>query len=54
MNIPQLNLMLVEPYSFINNKLSYKLRRDLCIYESNELESKFIEIAKKNFHWFYL
>ena len=29
---------------YINNKLSYKLRQDLCIYKSSELESTFIEI----------
>ena len=28
---------------YINNKLSYKLRQDLCIYKSSELESTFIE-----------
>ena len=28
----------------INNKLSYKLKQDLCIYKSCELESTFIEI----------
>ena len=26
------------------NKLSYKLRQDLCVYKSSELESTFIEI----------
>ena len=29
---------------YINNKLSYKLRQDLCVYKSSELESTFIEI----------
>ena len=29
---------------YINNKLSYKLRQDLCIYKSSELESTFTEI----------
>ena len=29
---------------YINNKLSYKLRQDLSIYKSSELESTFIEI----------
>ena len=29
---------------YINNKLYYKLRQDLCIYKSSELESIFIEI----------
>ena len=29
---------------YINNKLSYKLRQDLCIYKSSELELTFIEI----------
>ena len=29
---------------YINNKLSYKLRQDPCIYKLNELESTFIEI----------
>ena len=29
---------------YINNKLSYKVRQDLCIYKSSELESTFIEI----------
>ena len=29
---------------YINNKLSYKLRQDLCISKSSELESTFIEI----------
>ena len=29
---------------YINNKLSYKLRQDLCIYKSSELESTSIEI----------
>ena len=29
---------------YINNKLSYKLRQNLCIYKSSELESTFIEI----------
>ena len=33
------------PYT--NNKLSYKLRQDLCIYKSSELESTFIEIIDK-------
>ena len=28
---------------YINNKLSYKLRQDRCIYKSSELESTFIE-----------
>ena len=29
---------------YIKNKLFYKLRQDLCIYKSNELESIFTEI----------
>ena len=29
---------------YINNKLSYKLGQDLCIYKSSELESIFIEM----------
>ena len=29
---------------YINNKLSYKPRQDLCVYKSSELESTFIEI----------
>ena len=29
---------------YINGKLSYKLRQDLCISKSSELESTFIEI----------
>ena len=29
---------------YINNKLSYKLRQDLCTYKSSELESTFTEI----------
>ena len=29
---------------YTNNKLSYKLRQDLCIYKSSELESTFVEI----------
>ena len=32
------------PLLFINNKLFYKLRQDLCIYKSSELESTFVEI----------
>ena len=47
----------------INNKLSHKLRQDLCIYKSSELESTFIKIInqkknkKKNtqyHHWLYI
>ena len=29
---------------YINNELSYTLRKDLCIYKSSELETIFIEI----------
>ena len=32
---------------YINNKLSYKPRQDLCVYKSSELESTFIEIIDK-------
>ena len=43
---------------YINNKLSYKLRQDLCIYKSSELESTFIEIINpkktKYYHWLYI
>ena len=41
---------------YINNKLSYKLRQDLCIYKSSELESTFIEIInqKKYHYWLYI
>ena len=43
---------------YINNKLSYKLRQDLCTYKSSELESTFTEIInpKKNkyHHWLYI
>ena len=41
---------------YINNKLSSKLKQDLCIYKSRELESTFIEIInpeKNKYHqWF--
>ena len=42
---------------YINNKLSYKLRQDLCIYKSSELESTFIEMTnqKNKYHyWLYI
>ena len=48
---------------YINNKLSYKLRQDLCIYKSSELESTFIEIINQKkiyiyiyiyYHWLYI
>ena len=32
---------------YINNELSYKLRQDLCIYKSSDLESTFIEIINQ-------
>ena len=57
LNLIQLNLNQVEPYIlYINNKLSYKVRQDLCIYKSSELESTFIEIInKKKYHyWLYI
>ena len=59
LNLIQLNLNQVEPYIlYINNKLSYKVRQDLCIYKSSELESTFIEIINpkktKYYHWLYI
>ena len=50
--IDEIQKMKIEPTEshadgtllYINNKLSYKLRQDLCIYKSSELESTFIEI----------
>ena len=47
-----LNLSLTDSHAditllCINNKWSYKLRQDLCIYKSNELEPRFIEIINK-------
>ena len=57
MNLPDYSyeFYLTEPSSgdnlpFIGNYLSYKLRNDLNIYKSSELESPFTEIsnAKKN------
>ena len=33
-----------ETLLYINNKLYYKFRQDLCIYKSSKLESTFIEI----------
>ena len=44
LNLLQLNLNQVEPYILYINKLSYKVRQDLSIYKSSELESTFIEI----------
>ena len=51
-DIDEIQKMKIEPTEshadgtllYINNKLSYKLRQDLCIYKSSELESTFIEI----------
>ena len=59
LNLIQLNLNQVEPYIlYINNKLSYKVRQDLCIYKSSELESTFIEIINpkktKYYHGLYI
>ena len=42
MNLLQLNLMQVEPYFILI--INYKLRQDLYIYKSSELESTFVEI----------
>ena len=44
---------------YIDNKLFYKLRQDLCIYESSELESIIKKINKKKakkkyHHWLYI
>ena len=39
---------------YINNKLSYKLRQDLCIYKSSELESTFIEIINQKYIYIYI
>ena len=47
LNLLQLNLNQVEPYILYINKLSYKVRQDLSIYKSSELESTFIEIINK-------
>ena len=48
---------------YINNKLSHKLRQDLCFYKISEVESTFIQIINpkktnnkqnKYYHWFYM
>ena len=33
---------------YISNKLNYKIRKDLEIYESKKIESTFIEITNEN------
>ena len=43
---------------YISSDLNYKVRNDLQMYKSKELESVFIEIVnkgkKKYYHWMYL